>query len=540
MLQTALTKLLSAYTHNRWFIPSIIVILTLATALRMHLLGTVPHGITWDEAAIGYNGYAVITTRRDEWLHRLPISFQSFGDYKAPFAIYLVGIFVTLFELTPFVVRLPFALAGIASVLGMLLVVRKLFADHHYRDHYSLVAAAILAFSPWHLHFSRTAFESGLTLCFLIWGIWAFYQAMEQNRWTKTHLLLSVFLFSLSLYTYHSAKIVAPLLAVYLIVAQYKKMQALPIKTTLTGATFGLFLTLPLIIDAFWGRGLTRAAVTLFAQAESTTELVKALVYNIASHLSPQFLLFANTTTLRHSAGLLGVLLPTTAFCVVIATYVTILKKSHAGSKFALFGAIIGMLPAIIATEAPHPNRALLSLPFLILLAIYGLDYSISWIRNTQLNQTIIGSHQEKNIVLKSTLGTMALLHVLFATAFIQHYFTAFARSSAEAFSDGYIETITLVEKLKQDDPTIEKIVFTSDYGQPYIYALFVKKTNPIWYQGGSLNYYQFQDEINIADLSRPRSIIVGSKTDDLPIERADHVILGSDQLPRFQVFITQ
>ncbi len=49
----------------------------------------------------------------------------------------------------------------------------------------------------------------------------------------------------------------------------------------------------------------------------------------------------------------------------------------------------------------------------------------------------------------------------------------------------------------------VEKILFTSDYGQPYIYALFVRETNPIWYRGGSLIKYEFKDEINMDDLSR-------------------------------------
>ena len=97
--------------RKKWYLISFVLILLLATALRFYKLGQVPHGMTWDEAAIGYNGYAVLTTRRDEWLKRFPISFQSFGDYKAPLAIYLNGLFTFVFGMNLWAVRLPFALA---------------------------------------------------------------------------------------------------------------------------------------------------------------------------------------------------------------------------------------------------------------------------------------------------------------------------------------------------------------------------------------------------------------------------------------------
>ena len=68
-----------------WLILALITLIALG--LRLYQIGQVPHGMTWDEAAIGYNGWAVITTHRDEWFKLMPISFKSFGDYKAPFAI---------------------------------------------------------------------------------------------------------------------------------------------------------------------------------------------------------------------------------------------------------------------------------------------------------------------------------------------------------------------------------------------------------------------------------------------------------------------
>ena len=143
------------------------LILVIATCLRFYQLGQVPHGMTWDEAAIGYNGFAVLNTRRDEWIHRLPISFMSFGDFKAPMAIYLNGFFTAIFGMNLWAVRFPFALASIAAIAGMMLLAEKIS-----QKKWALVAGAMMTFSPWHIHYSRAGFESGMSLAFFIWSLY--------------------------------------------------------------------------------------------------------------------------------------------------------------------------------------------------------------------------------------------------------------------------------------------------------------------------------------------------------------------------------
>ena len=60
---------------KRFYYPLlIIVILIFASYIRFYKLAQVPAGMTWDEAAIGYNGFSIWKVRRDEWLHFLPIS----------------------------------------------------------------------------------------------------------------------------------------------------------------------------------------------------------------------------------------------------------------------------------------------------------------------------------------------------------------------------------------------------------------------------------------------------------------------------------
>jgi hypothetical protein len=182
--------------HNTFVMTTalcIAVLFMLGTVMRLAELGNVPHGFGWDEAAIGYNGFAILTTRRDEWLQRLPISFQSFGDYKAPLSIYLNGVFTWAFGMTPLAVRLPFALAGLATMVGVVLFVHELLLRNSvvsensgwqkgpiYRYLFVGLAVLLASSSVWHTHYSRIAFESGISLSFLIWG-W-YYRGFKRRN----------------------------------------------------------------------------------------------------------------------------------------------------------------------------------------------------------------------------------------------------------------------------------------------------------------------------------------------------------------------
>ncbi|OGJ37790.1 MAG: hypothetical protein A2383_01740 [Candidatus Pacebacteria bacterium RIFOXYB1_FULL_39_46] len=526
---------------KKQFFWSTIVVLLITILLRFYRLGEVPHGMTWDEAAIGYNGFAIFTTRRDEWLTRLPTSFWSFGDYKAPLAIYLNGIFTYLGGMNLWAVRLPFALSGVMAVLGMIYLVRILAVksgENLQRARLlALLAGSLLALSPWHHHFSRVGFESGLALTLVIWAIYFFYKALAVKKVWRRYLdfLLAILGFTASLYAYHSAKITVPGLVLFLIIEQRKQL-VIYWKSFLTAVGVGLLVAKPLIYDSLFGKGLERAGTLIFNETSSIGQTLTLIISNFATHLSTPFLLQGATTTLRHGDGRWGVLLFTT-FCLVIVGLCCLLFKQQKKidqmmlGKLGLLMMILGILPAALGSEVPHSNRSLLSLPGFILLAVFGL-------------QSLFASNF--SAILKNLLlGSFILFHGLFFISYLHHYYTVFAAASAAAFQDGYLEAFRFVlpyEKGEQGKTAVDKIIFTSDYGQPYIYALFVRKTNPIWYQGGSLVKYEFKEEINIGDVERPNTIVVASQTDDLLSKNfsADKVILGSDGSERFRIYINQ
>src|SRR5258708_12008451 len=89
-----------------------VAILLLSIFLRFYKLGSFPPGFTWDEAAIGYNAWGILTVHRDEWLSRMPLSFRSFGDYKSPLAIYITAVSEKTFRPTAYSLMFPTPVSG--------------------------------------------------------------------------------------------------------------------------------------------------------------------------------------------------------------------------------------------------------------------------------------------------------------------------------------------------------------------------------------------------------------------------------------------
>ncbi|MCX6724740.1 MAG: glycosyltransferase family 39 protein, partial [Candidatus Shapirobacteria bacterium] len=218
-------------------------IIILAAVLRLYNLQNYPAGLNADEAAIGYNAYSLTQTGRDEHEIPWPIHFKSFGDYKPGFYFYLVLPFVKFLGLNIWSVRLPAAFLGILSVLVLMLLVKEIFEEKHLANRYSLLSGFFLAISPWHLHFGRGGWESGAAIFFILLGVWLFLKAVNHRFY---FILFSVLSFVISLYTYHSARLVSPLLFLGLVILFRRKIFArINLKWIIITALVGLMALIP-------------------------------------------------------------------------------------------------------------------------------------------------------------------------------------------------------------------------------------------------------------------------------------------------------
>src|SRR3989304_3880126 len=124
----------------------LILIILVASFLRLYHLNLNPPSLYWDEASLGYNSYSILKSGNDEHGEKLPLArFIAFGDYKPPGYIYTAVPAIALFGLNESSVRLPSAIAGILMVVVSYYLVYELFR----KNKLALISALFLAVSPW-------------------------------------------------------------------------------------------------------------------------------------------------------------------------------------------------------------------------------------------------------------------------------------------------------------------------------------------------------------------------------------------------------
>ena len=191
----------------------LLVVLILAAVLRLWRLGSIPPGLTPDEASLGYNAYSILKTGKDQYGNVLPIIFKSFGDYTPGLYVYLTAPFVALFGLSEFAVRLPNALSGIVIVYLFYLLANK-------TSQFGLIAAFIAATNPWLIYFSRGAWLPNISLALTLAGIYFFLKSFYKSRF----LYLSALFFALTLIVYQGAKITTAIVVLILAVLFWKRL----------------------------------------------------------------------------------------------------------------------------------------------------------------------------------------------------------------------------------------------------------------------------------------------------------------------------
>src|SRR6202521_4020620 len=146
-----------------------VLALTIACAVvASHLvaLATAPPGLFSDEAAFGYNGWTISHFGTDQYGTHWPLFFRSSGDYKGPVGVYFEALLTWFLPLTPWVIRLPNALGGIALAFAAGWLGWRL--TRSYAVAFILVLEA--AFEPWFFHLGRTMLEADLLtpLCYVL------------------------------------------------------------------------------------------------------------------------------------------------------------------------------------------------------------------------------------------------------------------------------------------------------------------------------------------------------------------------------------
>ena len=468
----------------------LILILALAIFLRFYMLNSMP-ALNADEAAIGYNAYSLILTGRDEHGNFWPIHFQSFNDYKPGLYFYLVLPFVKILGLSEWAVRIPNAALGALTVLLIYFLVNELFGNKRF----ALISALFLAISPWHLQFSRGGWEVNSATFFIVAGLFFFVRAVSRRSWGwALSLTLSSIFFAASLYTYHAARVIVPLLGLG-IVFFYKKEIFSKTVPYIVFAGAILILLLPLARDLASPGALSRVAgVGLFADPGPKNRINeqrgehgdlnsvfskvlhnKAVNYglafaaNWASHYHGEFLFLSGDAIQRNKVPETGQMYLFDIIFVAIGM-IAIAKSLNREWGLVIYWLVIAPVASALTFQSPNALRSQNMVIPLVIISAYGLYQLIEWL--------------DRHPIKKLKVVGLSIIFALIAWNFARYEHMYWIHMTKEyPFSSQY-GVKELVNYVRDNQSKYKNIVVTDRYDQPYILFLFYMKYPPQNFQG--------------------------------------------------------
>lgn len=446
---------------NKYTFAILIIIFILAFSLRFYKISTNPPGLYWDEVSIGYNAYSVLKTGRDEHGKFLPLTFKAFGEYKLPVYIYAGALSISIFGPTEIGVRMPSAIAGALTVILLYFLSLELFASRRL----ALIASFLLAINPWHLQFSRAAFEANLALSFIVLGTLLFLKSKKGG----VFLLLSSVLFSLTFYTYSTARFFTLIFTLLLFLIfrnnlwKNCKPQLMHLLSffVFLGSYLGVFLSSQIF---------TRFTVVSAFHELKVIEWPLVFLKNYFSYFSFDFLFFQGDQISRHGIEKMGNLYFFQIPLLLIGLK-QLVKTANRQTKYLIFGwLLLAPIPAALTQPSPHSLRSLNMIVPLTFLSALGLSSILSWLKL-----------KFKTKFSKFTAYTITIaLVVYFFLNYFHHYYRHYPKTSGLAWQEGNKEMALEVLQREKNYNN----VFISDFlGQTYLYLLFYGEIDPDFYQ---------------------------------------------------------
>ncbi|MFH1832975.1 MAG: glycosyltransferase family 39 protein [Candidatus Levyibacteriota bacterium] len=473
-------------------------IILVASFLRFYQLGTIPAGLTNDEANTGYDAFSLLLTGRDQWNNFLPITnFIGFGDYPPPLYRYLSIVPISLFGLNMFSVRFISALSGVLSVVVLYFLIKKIFNQKA-----AIFSALSLAILPWSIGLSRVAIESNLAILFLITALY-FGIALKSDK----SIFFSVIFLVLSIFTYSAYTLFAPLVFLLILFFNYKK-----VKTKILLFSIILFLCLCLPLFVHKGAASTRFSQIGITQNINSIGLMNVLndqrgqclnsfnplmcklsenkpvlftgvfFKNYLSHFSLNFLYAKGTVTqfsILEERGL------DYLFCIIFLTlglYFLIAKNKN--TKISLVVILLFLFSAIpdSLTGDGNYSRASMMQPFIAILNGLGLAFLFA----------LLNKIKNKNLKILG-MFFIAFLIMFSISSFFVNYLTYFKNNYAMYSQYGYKNLMEYVGKVKNDYERIYISKHLNDTKQ-YIYYLFFNKYDPRKFQTKTNIGYHLED----------------------------------------------
>jgi 4-amino-4-deoxy-L-arabinose transferase-like glycosyltransferase len=351
-------------------------------ALYATRLNDSPVYLAHDEIKFALQAHAIATTGRDINGVATPLFFveEGFSAGRDPISIYLTALFLRVLPFSEASIRLPSALVGVVDSVLMFVLAYRIFN----RLSLAVVASCLLALTPAHFMYSRFALDVHYPLPFLM--LWLLGLAAYLERHRLRALFAGTVAMGLGAYTYLAFLVMMPVYALLTAYALRRERSWRPYAVAAAGLALAL---LPLLV--WHGRHPTRVADLLGAYRLSGSDAGAlpgaaglSMAFSVASRMdvywnffNPSFLFLSGDSSVANSTRLVGVFLLPVAILLPCGAYQILTARKTTFNLLLLWGLLTAPLAAALLAEIAT-RRALVMVPFAVLVATFGLEWLLS------------------------------------------------------------------------------------------------------------------------------------------------------------------
>ncbi len=462
------------------------VIFILAIFLRIYKLDQYPVGFHQDEASLGYNGYSLMLTGKDDNGNKLPLYIDMFGDNRPSGYHYLTILPIKLFGLNEFSTRLPGTLFGSVIVFAIFFLVISIFRDKKL----GIISSFLVAVAPWNLVLSRASAEAIVALFFIIVGFSLLFYSFQKQK--IIYLLISIIFLSLSFFFYHTPRVFVPgLFFVFILIfVSIIKKSSKNYKIAVFSAFIILSLIAVFLIFGISGGTGRYSQVNIFTSFETNffqeqqvqedaiagsnnitsrlfhnklTNVSLVFITNYFDYFGFNFLFIKGGLPIWYSIPRVG-LIHLVEFPFILIGIYYLIKDKNIYHKIPLVWLLVApVVPSITMDDVPNINRAVVMFPMLEIIAGVGL---LSFIKKLK--------YEKQAFIL---IGLFLSINILY---FFHQYFYNAKTHKPWYRNNGFSEMMKVV---KGNYNKYDIIAISKYQGGVYPLVLFYMQYNPKTYQ---------------------------------------------------------
>lgn len=457
----------------------LVLIIILASALRLWMLGQVPISMSDDEIREISASYSIAHTGKDVYGNFLPVVFNQDGfNTYGLVPIYARSLFFLFLDLNSFTGRLPYALSSIFSVILLYLIVKKLF-----NGKIALISSFALSISVWQLQLSRIAIETNISLFLYLLGIFIFLYSKNKTKL----IVLSMTILFLAFYSYSAFKIFFLPLMFVLIWYKFKELTKKHILIIIATIIFAFvsFGFLSITQNAskyssnvgapffFLDKSQTALSVELERRASNEPQIIKAVYHNKFTYwsrifatnyltaFSPQYLFLNQEASGIYSIWGRGEMYIFELPFFIIGFLFLFLKKRREFYLVLLF-LLISPLPSALGIGTPTwTSRSGFMVFWLYTFVGAGIYYLLTFKKQNYRYLAFI----------------LIILFYLYAVVgYVFQYYSDWSRSNAKYFSKSTQDLIYVLNNYKSKG---KKVIVAGTGGNTFLHYAFYNKLDP-------------------------------------------------------------